>query len=120
MKPLFPWEVAGYTEQQGENTGFLTFNAVGGVTDYFAAYGSKAACGGFALTEGDAEPVVIFEAVDGDNPLQEVQFGEGAGVEAIEAVQNDPNAPVYNVLGQKVGADAKGILIQNGKKFIRR
>lgn len=30
------------------------------------------------------------------------------------------NAPVYNVLGQRVNNDAKGLLIQNGKKFIRK
>lgn len=34
--------------------------------------------------------------------------------------ENDPNAPVYNLAGQRVGKDAKGLLIQNGKKFIRK
>lgn len=29
------------------------------------------------------------------------------------------NAPVYNLAGQRVGKDAKGILIQNGKKFVK-
>lgn len=32
----------------------------------------------------------------------------------------DENAPVYNLSGQRVDKSAKGILIQNGKKFIRR
>ena len=32
----------------------------------------------------------------------------------------DENAPVYNLSGQRVDKNAKGILIQNGKKFIRR
>ncbi len=32
----------------------------------------------------------------------------------------DENAPVYNLAGQRVGKDAKGIVIQNGKKFIRK
>lgn len=32
----------------------------------------------------------------------------------------DPNAPVYNLEGQRVSKDAKGILIQNGRKFIRK
>lgn len=30
----------------------------------------------------------------------------------------DENAPVYNLAGQRVNKNAKGILIQNGKKFI--
>ncbi|MBQ8423310.1 MAG: RHS repeat protein [Coprobacter sp.] len=43
---------------------------------------------------------------------------------AIESVENDevkaldPNAPMYNILGQPVGADYKGIVIQKGAKFI--
>ena len=32
----------------------------------------------------------------------------------------DENAPIYNLSGQRVDKSAKGILIQNGKKFIRR
>ena len=45
---------------------------------------------------------------------------------AIESVENDevkaldPNAPMYNILGQPVGADYKGIVIQKGAKFILR
>ena len=32
----------------------------------------------------------------------------------------DENAPVYNLAGQRVSKSAKGILIKNGKKFIRK
>ena len=32
----------------------------------------------------------------------------------------DENAPVYNLAGQRVSKDAKGIVIQNGKKYIRK
>lgn len=37
-------------------------------------------------------------------------------LEDVEAL--DVNAPMYNTLGQKVNADYKGIVIQNGKKYI--
>lgn len=30
------------------------------------------------------------------------------------------NAPIYNLAGQRVGKDYKGVVVQNGKKFIRR
>lgn len=33
-------------------------------------------------------------------------------------VEENVNAPVYNLAGQKVNANAKGLLIKNGKKFI--
>lgn len=43
---------------------------------------------------------------------------QGAAVEAINAI--DENAPIYNAQGVRVNADAKGLLIQNGKKIIRK
>ncbi|MDE6654054.1 MAG: hypothetical protein K2K37_06675, partial [Muribaculaceae bacterium] len=44
----------------------------------------------------------------------------GAGVSSVVADAADVNAPVYNVLGQRVSKDAKGLLIQNGRKFYNR
>ena len=121
VKPQMPWIVAGLEEAPSDNTGFLTFNVYEGNKYYFSALGSKAPCGAFVLTEGDEPPTVTYLATD---ELPAVTFGPGfnggAGVESIGAAQNDVNAPVYNVLGQKVSNDAKGLLIQNGKKFIRR
>lgn len=43
--------------------------------------------------------------------------------EGINNVSNDskslnPNAPIYNMMGMKVAKGTKGLLIQNGKKFI--
>lgn len=32
----------------------------------------------------------------------------------------DANAPIYNLNGQRVTKDAKGVLIQGGKKFINK
>lgn len=45
--------------------------------------------------------------------------GEGGstGIENIE-VENNANAPVYNVAGQIVGNDYKGLVIKNGKKVM--
>ena len=46
-----------------------------------------------------------------------------AGATGINGITVDgadnANAPVYNLAGQRVSKDAKGILIQNGKKFIK-
>ena len=122
VKPQFPWMVAGLESSPSDNTGFLTFNVLGGNEYYFAALGSKCPCGVFVLTEGEEIPTVTYLATD---DLPEVSFvGESSetmsGVEALEVAKADENAPVYNVLGQKVSADAKGLLIQNGKKFIRK
>lgn len=45
----------------------------------------------------------------------------GTGIKDITASgQDDDNAPIYNLAGQRVNKDRKGILIQNGKKFINK
>lgn len=39
----------------------------------------------------------------------------------INEVSNSiANAPIYNLAGQRVGKDYKGVVIQNGKKFIKK
>ena len=38
---------------------------------------------------------------------------------AKDALSEDANAPVYNLAGQKVGSDYKGVVIKNGKKMIQ-
>ncbi len=44
--------------------------------------------------------------------------GISTGVEQIEINKADNNAPTYNMLGQQVNANAKGLLIKNGKKIL--
>lgn len=47
--------------------------------------------------------------------------GTSAGITNITTEeQADPNAPIYNLAGQRVTKDTKGVLIQNGKKFINK
>lgn len=40
-------------------------------------------------------------------------------IKQIDSAIND-NAPMYNLAGQRVGKEYKGVVIQNGKKFINR
>ncbi len=42
-----------------------------------------------------------------------------SGIESIVA-DEAAEAPMYNVYGQRVNKDYKGIIIQNGKKFINK
>ena len=121
-KPAMPWNVAGFEKAPGESTGFLSFPVYEGADYYFSALGSKAACGGFVYTE--EAPSIVFEEVkdeEGNVTAPRVEFPEilASGVEAV-SVNNNADAPIYNMMGVRVNADAKGILIQNGKKFIRK
>ena len=49
-------------------------------------------------------------------------FGDGTatGIEAAEAAEAEADGPVYNVAGQQVGEDYKGIVIKNGKKYLQK
>jgi hypothetical protein len=49
------------------------------------------------------------------------QFTAGGetGINTINTVQN-ADAPLYNLAGQEVSDDYKGLIIQNGKKSIKK
>ena len=55
----------------------------------------------------------------GNYQVQPITAPVATGIDAVGAVESD-NAPVYNVSGQRVGAAYKGLVIKNGKKFIRK
>lgn len=49
-----------------------------------------------------------------------LNFGGGeTGIQNIQTVES-ADAPVYNLAGQRVSKETKGLLIQNGKKFINK
>lgn len=78
--------------------GYLTFNATANETYYVFNKNTQIGFGGYEFTATGSSAI--------DNIIAD---------EAIDA-----NAPIYNVYGQRVNKDYKGILIQNGKKFINR
>ena len=67
----------------------------------------------FAL-EGDSSED-LFDALNGLLEAMET----ATGIRGIEANDTD-DAPVYNLGGQRVSNNAKGIVIKNGKKIIRK
>lgn len=42
------------------------------------------------------------------------------GIVNVKATEDDANAPVYNLAGQRVAPTTKGILIKNGRKFVNK
>ncbi|WP_288317771.1 hypothetical protein [Xylanibacter caecicola] len=85
------------------------------------AAGSKiSTCGAVFTTDPVTELKLTGTDADG-NALSLSLIGGTTGIDGIttdNAVINE-NAPVYNLAGQRVSKNAKGILIQNGKKVIR-
>ena len=62
---------------------------------------------------------MAVKAVGGSTPTDVTPDMDPSGIETVKAVK-DVNAPIYNLAGQKVNNDYKGVVIQNGKKFMNK
>lgn len=98
---------AGSTNWTGNATGVVAFPVQTGIVYNFNATGSKVTCNGFAFAPGATEFGAVTATKHADTPIRNITMDD-----------LDANAPVYNVQGQRVGKDFKGICIQNGQKFI--
>ena len=94
----------------------------GGLASEFAAVVDDA---GNATNVNERGSVVTFtaagvdvEAVGGAEPEAVEADFDASGIASVKIGQNT-NAPIYNLAGQKVSNDFKGLLIKNGKKFIK-
>lgn len=59
------------------------------------------------------------KGVTSTQPITIMQ-GEATGVKDVEQVKRAEEAPMYNLNGQLVGKDYKGVVIQNGQKRINK
>lgn len=69
--------------------------------------------GHFVIKNGGKQPCVIINLYKEGSPT-----AINSAVAEVESA--DADAPAYNLAGQKVGDNAKGIIIKNGKKYIRK
>ncbi len=108
------------------NAAFV-FPVMADVHYYVFATGSKMTGGPYVFTKEKPTQLAFLKDVKDEegNVTDTVvmnMIGEYTGEGSVNgiAAANDENAPIYNMLGVRVNSDAKGILIQNGKKFIRK
>lgn len=76
--------------------GWLTLDVEADETYYIFQLSSQLGFGGFEFTTGST------------------------GISEVAASVEKTDAPVYNLAGQRVSSDTKGLLIKNGKKFINK
>ena len=115
---------------KGTAYGAKTISSEEAATNKFLAFGKKSGQIGFVkvgsngytvptgkayleLTSALAARDYSFISLPGDN-------GETTSIESLNISQFDNNAPMYNLSGQRVGNNYKGIVIVNGKKMIRK
>ncbi len=89
-------------DNNGQNIGFYWDNESG------AAFTNGAHKAYLKVSKAQAKDVKAF-----------IINGDPTNIKAIGNGQLDVNAPLYNLAGQRVGKDYKGIVIQNGKKFVK-
>ena len=80
-----------------KSNGIVTFNVAEGGTYYVFAAGTKMGFYGFKYVTGTS-----------------------TGISDIQAPKSSKDGATFNLLGQKVASNAKGIVIKNGKKFINK
>ena len=71
------------------------------------------------MTAGEIAAQMKADVGDTDMEAYYAESGEETGINAIKTTQNS-NAAIYNLAGQKVSNDFKGIVIQNGRKMIQK
>ena len=75
------------------------------------------------LTDGETYTVQgLFGQIFNNVPeiLMTKKVKETTGITNITTEATDANAPAYNLAGQKVGKEYKGVVIKAGKKFIQK
>lgn len=95
--------------------GFVSLNVEANTSYYIFCTGSKLGLFGFTYSKESVKldpttTAAVKEAIDSSATT---------GINNVETITN-VNAPVYNISGQQVSKNYKGIVIQNGKKFIKK
>jgi hypothetical protein len=130
-----------YIYQQSSQLGFggYEFTPTGGAAETYIAvvdmgdnkvlaseFSAVIDADGKATNVTDEGSVVNFstgnmdvKACGGAVPTEVEADFEGTGIETVKLAKSI-NAPMYNLAGQKVGNDYKGIVIMNGRKFMQK
>lgn len=106
----------------------VKFNVAEGKTYLFNACGSKATVRGFYFVPGDIfgdpESVklpTITVSTDDDAVSRTLFAGSGTvdGIESVSAAKAEGKGVAYNLAGQQVNKNYKGVVVKNGKKYIQ-
>ena len=79
-----------------KSNGIVTFNVAAGGTYYVLAAGTKMGFYGFKYT-----------------------IGTSTGISSVNAAAAKTNGKTYNMAGQEISSSAKGLIIKNGKNYVK-
>lgn len=72
--------------------------------------------------EGTHTTFGVYDSEQGNAVLPMLYAKVSDAIKNVTTVveRNDANAPIFNLAGQRVGKDYKGVVIQNGKKYLNK
>lgn len=110
------------SEVDGEDVKYYATDGESTIQMYDAKKGQYEAIKDYANDGKEYNLIAVFNATYNNKAqLLPVSVETATGITDVTVEKEfDENAPIYNLSGQRVDKNAKGILIQNGKKFIRR
>lgn len=68
------------------------------------------------------DATAVIKEIDGGFGIESVIVSEGTstGITNVHAASSAKSSAIYNLAGQQVNKDYKGVVIQNGKKFLNK
>jgi hypothetical protein len=75
---------------------------------------------GYMKLNIEANKTYVLLSPNGQPGIYGFYLNETTGINNVKAAEADANAPIFNLAGQKADKSQKGILIQNGKKFVNK
>ena len=113
------WVIREFTgnaeaESAGNGLGVLYFPVAKDCKYYAHATGSKISWSGIYFSETEAKSVTVA-----NEESSKTLVGDETGIAALKAVKAE-NAAIYNLAGQRVDANYKGVVIKNGQKMIQK
>lgn len=107
---------------KGSTTEALVFDANAANDYYVLALNGNSEAQFSKLISGTVAAGKAYLEVDKGNPVRAMNVifsGENTatGIETVDS-ENEFNGAMFNLAGQRVGKDYKGIVIRNGKKFL--
>jgi len=123
---IFTGDETSAVKKNGE--GVIKFPVYAGCKYVVGAGGSKISCCGAVFSTDGNLTVTLPETTTTDETagtttteIAHVLMGGTTGINVINAATtSDVNAPAYNIAGQRVSKDAKGLIICNHKKYVNR
>lgn len=73
----------------------------------------------YGVDDIEVTKIVVTKVYLTSKTVEELNTGTGIS-SAVVASKVNANAPIYNLAGQKVNKSYKGVVIQNGKKFVQK